>query len=201
MEGLGRAVELARTHRVEQHLVEAERGGAARAGHEGRVVVEGDVQRAAHRLRLAEREGDPVAAHVAAQKELRLHQREEGRALDAERATGRRRAARRAQRPEELGDAEPKLEGIVLDGDASTSALIPVVKAAAAAAAADGETKYCKELRVFPCMNHLGKPSDQVARYTNQLRAISPSHPWVVRFNDLDASFERCATQFSTAAA
>ena len=27
-EGLGRAVELARTHRVEQHLVEAERGGA-----------------------------------------------------------------------------------------------------------------------------------------------------------------------------
>jgi len=51
------------------------------------------------------------------------------------------------------------------------------------------------------CMNHLGKPADQIARYTNQLRAISPSHPWVVRYASLDESFDRCAAQFSTAEA
>lgn len=49
------------------------------------------------------------------------------------------------------------------------------------------------------CMNHMGKSTDQITRYTSQLRAISPSHPWVVRYNDLDASFDRCAAQFSTA--
>ena len=48
------------------------------------------------------------------------------------------------------------------------------------------------------CMNHMNKPAEQIARYTNQLRAVSPSHPWVSRFNDLDASFERCAVQFNT---
>jgi len=51
------------------------------------------------------------------------------------------------------------------------------------------------------CMNHMSKPADQIMRYTNQLRAVSPDHAWVVRYSELEASFERCATQFSTAAA
>ena len=48
------------------------------------------------------------------------------------------------------------------------------------------------------CMQHLDKPPEQMARYTNQLRAVAPSHPWVVRYNELDASFDRCAAQFNT---
>ena len=56
--------------------------------------------------------------------------------------------------PEELGDTMPSLDGIILDGDASTSALVPVVMAKARAA---GDTKYCGNLTVYPCMNHLGK--------------------------------------------
>jgi len=48
------------------------------------------------------------------------------------------------------------------------------------------------------CMQHLDKPPEQMARYTNQLRAVAPSHPWVVRYDELDASFDRCAAQFNT---
>jgi len=48
------------------------------------------------------------------------------------------------------------------------------------------------------CMSHMGKPPEQIARYTNQLRAVSPGHPWVARYNDLEASFERTVAQFNT---
>ena len=48
----------------------------------------------------------------------------------------------------------PKLAGAVLDGDASTNALVPVVMQKAAAA---GETRYCKEFKLMKCTNHLGK--------------------------------------------
>jgi len=47
------------------------------------------------------------------------------------------------------------------------------------------------------CMTHLGKPADQIARYTNQLRALSPSHVWVARYEELESSFDRCCAQFS----
>ena len=56
--------------------------------------------------------------------------------------------------PEELDGVEPKLCGVVLDGDASTNSLIPVVTGKVKAA---GETKYCSDFQVFPCFNHLGK--------------------------------------------
>ena len=59
--------------------------------------------------------------------------------------------------PDELS-CMPKLDSVVLDGDASTNAntkaLVGVVEAAAAAA---GQSTYCKELRVRPCGNHLAK--------------------------------------------
>lgn len=45
------------------------------------------------------------------------------------------------------------------------------------------------------CMQHLRKPAEQVARYINQLRAVAPSHPWLLKYSDLEASFDRCAAQ------
>ena len=59
-----------------------------------------------------------------------------------------------------LGDVTPKLDSIVLDGDASTNALIPVVQkqmAELAKSSEKGEIAYCGELRIRPCTNHLGK--------------------------------------------
>ena len=51
----------------------------------------------------------------------------------------------------------PKLDNIVLDGDASTNSLIPVVTNAARLASANNEIKYCSGMKVRPCTNHLGK--------------------------------------------
>ena len=59
-----------------------------------------------------------------------------------------------------LGDIVPKLDSIVLDGDASTNALIPVVQkkmAELAKSSTTGEIEYCGKLRIRPCTNHLGK--------------------------------------------
>jgi len=49
------------------------------------------------------------------------------------------------------------------------------------------------------CLNHLRKPSEVIGRYVNQLRTIAPSHPWVVKYTELESSFDRCATQFAVA--
>ena len=56
--------------------------------------------------------------------------------------------------PDDLDGVEPKLCGVILDGDASTNSLIPVVKGKVRAS---GETKYCSDFQVYPCFNHLGK--------------------------------------------
>ena len=81
-----------------------------------------------------------------------------------------------------------------------------------ACCAREGPAKVCRSPRVSRCGHarrqhgRLHEPHEQArgsdpARYTNQLRAVSPDHPWVVRYAELEASFERCAAQFSTAAA
>eukprot|EP00322_Chrysochromulina_rotalis_P002343 CAMPEP_0115833876 /NCGR_PEP_ID=MMETSP0287-20121206/3396_1 /TAXON_ID=412157 /ORGANISM="Chrysochromulina rotalis, Strain UIO044" /LENGTH=295 /DNA_ID=CAMNT_0003287299 /DNA_START=45 /DNA_END=932 /DNA_ORIENTATION=+ len=49
------------------------------------------------------------------------------------------------------------------------------------------------------CMHQLRKPPEVVSRYVNQLRSVSPTHPWVVKYTELDASFDRCAVQFAAA--
>ena len=51
----------------------------------------------------------------------------------------------------------PKLDSIVLDGDASTNSLIPVVTQAALQASSSNEIKYCDNVKIRPCTNHLGK--------------------------------------------
>ena len=48
------------------------------------------------------------------------------------------------------------------------------------------------------CMQHLRKPPDVIVRYVNQLRAVSPTHPWVMKYGELDSSFDRCANQISS---
>ena len=50
----------------------------------------------------------------------------------------------------------PKLDGVVLDGDASTNSLVSVVQAAAQQASQQSSIKYCKDMVVRPCTNHLG---------------------------------------------
>merc|ERR1712159_769717 len=49
------------------------------------------------------------------------------------------------------------------------------------------------------CMTHLRKPADVTARYVNQLRAVAPTHPWITKYTDLEASFDRCSAQLSAA--
>jgi len=49
------------------------------------------------------------------------------------------------------------------------------------------------------CMHQLRKPQEVVGRYVNQLRSVSPSHPWVLKYGELDSSFDRCASQFAAA--
>ena len=39
------------------------------------------------------------------------------------------------------------------------------------------------------CYQHLNKPSDVIARYSNQLRAVAPNHPWAAKCAELEASF------------
>ena len=51
-------------------------------------------------------------------------------------------------------DIQPRLAGCVLDGDASTNSLVPVVLKTAAGA---GDTNYCKDFKCVKCTNHLGK--------------------------------------------
>jgi coatomer protein complex subunit epsilon len=47
------------------------------------------------------------------------------------------------------------------------------------------------------CMHHLRKPPDVVSRYMNQLKAIAPTHPFVAKYVELEASFDRCAAQLA----
>lgn len=46
-------------------------------------------------------------------------------------------------------------------------------------------------------MQFLRKPPDVIARYVNQLRNVSPTHPWAAKYADLEASFDRCAVQMA----
>ena len=47
------------------------------------------------------------------------------------------------------------------------------------------------------CAQHLRKPADVTQRYVNQLRNVAPSHPWIAKYGDLEASFDRCAAQMA----
>jgi len=49
------------------------------------------------------------------------------------------------------------------------------------------------------CYQHLRKPADVIARYTNQLLALAPDHPWAAKYAELQAGFDRCEAQFSKA--
>eukprot|EP00966_Prymnesium_polylepis_P009557 220435-Prymnesium_polylepis.1 len=60
------------------------------------------------------------------------------------------------QFPDEVTD-DPCLDSVVLDGDASTSALVPIVMAKANDMASAQGIKYCNDLRVRPCINHAAK--------------------------------------------
>ena len=66
----------------------------------------------------------------------------------------------REKYPEDCED-DPKLDSVVLDGDASTNKLIPVVLAAANE---KKKTKYCSQLVVRGCCNHIGKNSGNKAK-------------------------------------
>ena len=66
----------------------------------------------------------------------------------------------REKYPEDC-DADPRLDSIVLDGDASTNKLIPVVLETAAS---KQKSKYCSELTVRPCCNHIGKNTGNKAK-------------------------------------
>uniref|UniRef100_A0A7S0J5A0 Coatomer subunit epsilon n=1 Tax=Calcidiscus leptoporus TaxID=127549 RepID=A0A7S0J5A0_9EUKA len=46
------------------------------------------------------------------------------------------------------------------------------------------------------CMQQLRKTTE-ASRYTAQLKALAPSHPWVVKHVELESSFDRCANQRS----
>ena len=46
-------------------------------------------------------------------------------------------------------------------------------------------------------MSQLQKPQEATARYTSQLRLAAPTHTWVQRYSEMEASFDRCAAQMS----
>lgn len=47
-------------------------------------------------------------------------------------------------------------------------------------------------------MHHLRKPEQMITRYLAQLRSVAPGHPWIVKYGDMDASFDRCAAQMAS---
>jgi len=52
---------------------------------------------------------------------------------------------------------------------------------------------------IIVCMQHLRKPVDVTTRYMNQLRSVAPTHPYITKYTELEASFDRCAAQYSAA--
>mmetsp|Transcript_10907 Transcript_10907/g.35145 ORF Transcript_10907/g.35145 Transcript_10907/m.35145 type:complete len:290 (+) Transcript_10907:72-941(+) len=54
-------------------------------------------------------------------------------------------------------------------------------------------------INLLVCLNHLQKPADVIARYTSQLKISTPGHPWVAKYGELEASFDRCADQLRKA--
>ena len=40
--------------------------------------------------------------------------------------------------------------------------------------------------------------SDIVLPSRAQLRSVAPGHPWIVKYGDMDASFDRCAAQMAS---
>jgi uncharacterized protein HemY len=51
-------------------------------------------------------------------------------------------------------------------------------------------------VNMIVCMHHMQKPADQIQRFQSQLRAVAPTHPWLVRMDELEASFDRLAAEF-----
>lgn len=49
------------------------------------------------------------------------------------------------------------------------------------------------------CYQHMRKPADVIARYTNQMLALAPDHPWAAKFAEMQTGFDRCEAQFSKA--
>ena len=82
-------VALCAAHGIEQQVADAQPNGHLAIGHERRLAVHGRVERTAQRLRLTEREGDPVPAHLAHEELLRLHDAQELHAGHTELAVAR----------------------------------------------------------------------------------------------------------------
>lgn len=51
-------------------------------------------------------------------------------------------------------------------------------------------------INLIVCAQHLRKPADYIARYISQLRVASPTHPWIARLNDAEASFSALSERF-----
>jgi len=50
---------------------------------------------------------------------------------------------------------------------------------------------------LITCYTHMRKPQEVISRYLSQLRAASPSHPFVLQLQNAEESFERNRTRFS----
>ena len=51
----------------------------------------------------------------------------------------------------------------------------------------DGDTL----VNMIVCSQHLAKPAGVMARYQRELRKHAPQHPWLLRFDAAEASFDR----------
>jgi len=51
---------------------------------------------------------------------------------------------------------------------------------------------------IIVTMHYLRKPQEVTSRYVNQLRSVAPTHPWIVKYTELESSFDRCAAQASS---
>jgi len=51
-------------------------------------------------------------------------------------------------------------------------------------------------VNLIVCYSHQQKPREHIQRYVSQLKSSSPSHPWVLKFNDAEESFDRAASHF-----
>ena len=54
-------------------------------------------------------------------------------------------------------------------------------------------------VNLIVCQQHLNKPADSIARYMATLKTVVPKHPWGVKHDEVESSFERVAQSYAKA--
>lgn len=52
-------------------------------------------------------------------------------------------------------------------------------------------------INLISCYQHLGKPTEVISRYSNQLKSVAPHHPFVEHLKTVEGAFDRVAQGFA----